>query len=87
MAYNASQYPNTPSSSVKRTAVITPSDTASILATKSIFVVSGGTVVLKCSEDSTAQTFANLPAFTELTFEVVAVLATGTTATDIRACY
>lgn len=87
MAYNSLQYSNTPSSPVRRTTVITPSDSAAIDATKSIIIVSGGTVVLQCSEDTAPQTFANLPAWSELNFEVVKVLATGTTATDIRGCY
>lgn len=87
MPYNAIQYSNSPSAPVRRTAIITPSDSTTIDATKSLIIVSGGTVVLQCSEDSGPQTFANLPAWSELNFEVVKVLATGTTATDIRGCY
>lgn len=87
MAYEANQFPNTPASPTKATRVITPSDSASFLGTKSILILSGGTVVLRCSQDATPQTFPNLPAMTELLFEVVQVMATGTTATDIRGCY
>jgi hypothetical protein len=86
MPYLAS-FPNTPAAPIRATLAITPSDSATINPTKSILVVSGGTVVLRCSEDTAPQTFPNLPAYTELAFEVVAILATGTSATDIRACY
>lgn len=87
MSYIPSKFANSPSSPTKATRVITPSDSTIIDGTKSILIMSGGTVVLRCSEDKTPQTFANLPAMTELYFEVVQVMATGTTATDIRACY
>lgn len=87
MPYSPLQYQNTPSAPVRRTAVIMPSDSATIDATKSILIVSGGTIVLQCSEDNGPQTFPNLPPYTELAFEVVRVLATGTTAADIRGCY
>ena len=87
MPYNAIQYTNTPSAPVRRTAVIAPSDTATIDATKSLLIVSGGTVVLQCSEDTAPQIFPNLPPYSELRFEVVKVMASGTTAQDIRAVY
>lgn len=87
MAYTPGYYTNTPSSPVRRSVVLIPSDSTWIDATKSLIIVSGGTVVLQCSEDTAPQTFPNLPPYAELGFEVVRVLATGTTATDIRACY
>lgn len=87
MAYNSLQFSNTPSAPVRRTAVITPSDSATIDATKALLVVSGGTVVLQCSEDTAPQIFPNLPPYSELRFEVVKVMASGTTAQDIRAVY
>lgn len=87
MSYETNGFPNTPNSPTRSTRVITPSDTATFSGTKSILVLSGGTIVLRCSQDDAPQTFPNLPPMTELLFEVVQVLATGTTATDIRGCY
>ncbi|WP_420794421.1 spike base protein, RCAP_Rcc01079 family [Sphingomonas hankookensis] len=87
MAYSPAYFPNTPATPVRRSVVVTPSDTARIDPTKSLIIVSGGTVVIQCSEDTAPQIFPNLPPYAELTFEVVKVLASGTTAQDIRGCY
>ena len=87
MPYLPAHFPNTPSAPIRRTVQLTPSDSATVEPTKSILVVSGGTVVLLCSEDTAPQTFPNLAPMTELVFEVVQVRATGTTATDVRGCY
>lgn len=42
MAYSPAYFPNTPTSPVRRSMVVTPSDTARIDPTKSLIVVSGG---------------------------------------------
>jgi hypothetical protein len=64
--------------------VITSSDTASLpIATKAIYVGRGGDLVLRAVGDGAAVRFTNVANGAILPIRVAAVLATGTTASDL----
>lgn len=63
---------------------VVPSDSAELpLATKAIFIGSGGDVRLRPLNGSTDVTFRNLPDGSVLDVRVRAIRASGTTASDI----
>lgn len=81
-----SNFVNTPSSPVSKIVQITPSDTTVFEGTKGIMVVSGGSITFVLAGDPTPVTLANLPALTELSYEVVKLL-TSTTASVVIGYY
>lgn len=80
MTYTASQFPSTPTSPVQRVEIVAPSNTATIQPPKGVLLVSGGDIAFRLSSDpATTRVLTGLPAMYELAFEVVQVMATGTT--------
>jgi hypothetical protein len=70
----------------KRAVAVTPTDGLLIPATRSLYIGSGGTLVVRMAEDDATATFTNVAAGI-FPVQVVEVLATGTTATGILALY
>jgi hypothetical protein len=67
-------------------AVVTPSDTEDLpVAARSLWVGTGGDLVVIPLNGDTALTFKGVPAGFQFTWSVRRVLATGTTAADIIA--
>jgi hypothetical protein len=78
-----SLYTNSPLGPARWAWAITPNDGADLMAgTKSLFVGTGGTVVVMM-RDGTSVTFKNVASGQQIDIDVQRVLATGTTAADI----
>lgn len=78
---------NTIVAPARRSATITPSDANTFDPTRSLVVVSGGTVVLRLADDDHDETWPNLPAYAVLPLQVIAVRAAGTNASHIKALW
>lgn len=71
----------------RRFAAVTKSDDTPLNGTKGLYVGGAGDLTVKSDTTAAAVTFKNVPAGTLLPIEVVRVMSTNTTATDIIAIY
>lgn len=77
---------DSPMAPAERCFAVTPSDAATLpLATKALFIGTGGDVTLRSVNGAEDVTFRNLPDAAVIDVRVAAVRATGTTAADIVA--
>ena len=77
---------DSPLAPAERCFAVTPSDSQPLpIATKALFVGTGGHVTLRSVRGTADVTFKNLPDGAVIDVRVTAVRATGTTATDIVA--
>lgn len=66
-------------------AAVTPSDVTRIPATRGLFVGTAGNVSVRMADDENVVTFVNIANGTMLPLQVIQVMATNTTATNIIA--
>lgn len=84
-AYDANPFPNSATSPIVWAEDVTPSDSATLMkVTRAVYVGTGGDLAVHLI-GGTAITFKNVANGTLLPIRVDQVLATGTTADDIRA--
>lgn len=66
---------------------VSPSDSTELTVGRAIWVGTGGNLAVQMANDSSSVTFVNVPSGVLLPFEVLKVLSTGTTASDIVVVY
>lgn len=72
----------------KRSAAVTPHDTAEIPAgMRQLWVGTGGTIVGRLKDDEADQTWTNIPNGTKLDWEFLFIRATNTTVSGLVAIY
>lgn len=87
MAVNMRGIAEDPTASSGSYGAITPSDSTTLSMTRGLYIGGAGAVAIMGWEDSSAVTFAAVPAGTILPVRVKKVMSTNTTATNIVALY
>lgn len=72
--------------SARRAVAVTPNDSTEFPVTRALYVGTSGTLVVTMAEDEADVTYSNVPVGI-FPIQVVKVLSTGTTASDIVALY
>lgn len=71
----------------RKALAITPTDGVTLPVTRSLYIGTGGTLVVRMAEDEALATFTNVPSGFVLPLQVMEIRSTGTTATNILALW